>query len=105
MKKLIKLKNKPAQTALITLIICMISLTLPAVADDPQNGSNSEIQGAIKIGWKAGMDRLITGYKMEKYGWIGASFTRYIAIYEQRPCCFFTGKKIDGCSAPSKCNK
>ena len=69
-----------------------------SVIDDPQ-----DIPSKVREGYKVGRDKSIATYEIVKYGWIGAFFTKRIPIYEYKPCCYYTGEKMDGCSAPSIC--
>ncbi len=95
----------PALILTILLLSALQAFNLRAIAGTDSDGlSAGDVPEGVRVGWRAGFDKVITGYEVEHFGWVGAHFSKLVPVYETRPCCRYTGDKMDGCSAPHNCN-
>lgn len=86
---------------IVTLTACM--MTLPGwnlrADEDPKNQQDPD----IRRGYTPGTERVVTGYRLEHYGYLGGHFSRVIREYETVPCCK-AASAMDGCSLTRTCS-
>ncbi len=99
-----KLSKTQPILALFIAGLCLICSPLNLIAtDDGQN--NQELPDDFREKFRASKEKVVTGYRIEQFGWAGAPFSRMVKEYEWQACCDYTGNPMDGCSGVPNCSR
>lgn len=98
MKKNIRSLNR------IILLLVTIGCLSPALSLHADEDPKNEVGIDIWRGYKACRQKVVTGYHLEHFGFLGGEFVRTVKEYEYQPCCRVTHDKMEGCSAGVKCS-
>lgn len=102
-KKVRKMHKKTGVVILMTALLLCAGIPRVSAEGDGQKRDENKNDPEFRVGWRAGFKRQVTGYRIEKFGWIGGEFSRVKHVYEMVPCCWYTGHEMDGCSADKNC--
>ena len=86
---------------LITVFTLVCGYSANVFADeDPK----TDLPDDYRARYTPSQERIVTGYRVEHYGFIGGAFSRIVKEYSIQPCCKFTGSMMDGCSGLRNCS-
>lgn len=95
-----KFKSLKLVMATLLMGLCMALPTMNLRAEDPpQDDPNPD----ILRGYTPTTKKVVVGYHLEHYGWIGGHFSKIVRDYEFIRCCKATFQPMDGCSVGVKC--
>jgi len=84
-------------------LLLSFALILPALnllAEDPPK--EDPIHEILR-GYTPGQAKVVTGYHIEHFGFLGGEFSKIIREYEYIRCCKKTNSMMDGCSVGVVC--
>ncbi len=97
-----KHKSMWAMSLLIMLSFIIFEAMAAIPDDDPKNNT---LPDDFRARYYPSTEKIVSGYHIEHYGFIGAPFSRLVKEYTIEPCCKFSGNEMDGCSGLRNCKR